>query len=72
MSDPVIDNAEASAAMTRYLIERGHRRITMILAEGRGELRQSRLAQIPGGKFIDRGQHGLKTAPQSRQGTGHG
>jgi LacI family transcriptional regulator len=28
-----IDNAEASAAMTRYLIERGHRRITMILAE---------------------------------------
>jgi LacI family transcriptional regulator len=28
-----IDNAEASAAMTRYLIERGHQRITMILAE---------------------------------------
>ena len=28
-----IDNAEASAAMTRYLIERGHRRIAMILAE---------------------------------------
>lgn len=28
-----IDNAEAAAAMTRYLIERGHRRITMILAE---------------------------------------
>jgi LacI family transcriptional regulator len=28
-----IDNAEASAAMTRHLIERGHRRITMILAE---------------------------------------
>jgi LacI family transcriptional regulator len=28
-----IDNVEASAAMTRYLIERGHRRITMILAE---------------------------------------
>ncbi len=28
-----IDNAEASASMTRYLIERGHRRITMILAE---------------------------------------
>lgn len=28
-----IDNAEASAAMTRYLIERGHRRITMILTE---------------------------------------
>jgi LacI family transcriptional regulator len=28
-----IDNAEASAAMTRYLIDRGHRRITMILAE---------------------------------------
>jgi LacI family transcriptional regulator len=28
-----IDNAEASATMTRYLIERGHRRIAMILAE---------------------------------------
>jgi LacI family transcriptional regulator len=28
-----IDNSEASAAMTRYLIERGHRRISMILAE---------------------------------------
>jgi LacI family transcriptional regulator len=28
-----IDNAEASAVMTRYLIERGHRHITMILAE---------------------------------------
>jgi LacI family transcriptional regulator len=28
-----IDNAEASAAMTRHLIERGHRHITMILAE---------------------------------------
>jgi LacI family transcriptional regulator len=28
-----IDNAEAAASMTRYLIERGHRRITMILAE---------------------------------------
>src|SRR6201998_2667857 len=28
-----IDNAEASAAMTRYLIARGHRRIAMILAE---------------------------------------
>jgi LacI family transcriptional regulator len=28
-----IDNAEASAAMTRHLIERGHQRITMILAE---------------------------------------
>ena len=28
-----IDNAEASAAMTQYLIERGHRRIAMILAE---------------------------------------
>jgi LacI family transcriptional regulator len=28
-----IDNADASAAMTRYLIERGHRRIAMILAE---------------------------------------
>ncbi|MFT4117685.1 LacI family DNA-binding transcriptional regulator [Bradyrhizobium sp.] len=28
-----IDNAEASAAMTRYLIERGHRRISMILAQ---------------------------------------
>jgi LacI family transcriptional regulator len=28
-----IDNAEASVAMTRYLIERGHQRITMILAQ---------------------------------------
>jgi LacI family transcriptional regulator len=28
-----IDNAEAAAAMTRYLIERGHRRIAMILTE---------------------------------------
>src|SRR6201996_6559077 len=28
-----IDIAEASAAMTRYLIEHGHRRISMILAE---------------------------------------
>ena len=28
-----IDNAEASAAMTRHLIERGHRRIAIILAE---------------------------------------
>ena len=28
-----IDNAEASAAMTRHLIERGHQRIAMILAE---------------------------------------
>ena len=28
-----IDNAEASASMTRYLIERGHWRIAMILAE---------------------------------------
>ena len=28
-----IDNAEAAAAMTRFLIARGHRRIAMILAE---------------------------------------
>jgi DNA-binding LacI/PurR family transcriptional regulator len=37
-----IDNAEASAAMTRYLIERGHRRIAMILAEVGPSLQRAR------------------------------
>jgi LacI family transcriptional regulator len=40
-----IDNAEASAAMTRYLIERGHRRIAMILAEV-GPSRQRALGYV--------------------------